>query len=175
MDYNLTINEKTKPLQVEITSETGLKVAIEDAEYDVDYTLVSDHQIHLSINGKNLNAFVSETAEGKFVIINGATYHVQDADLLAQKPKKKGANSRLPTEITPQTPSVVVSVLVNAGDTVKKGQGVVVVSAMKMETTLNAPFDGNVTAVNTSEGDKVSPGDILVDIEKTESDPEPEA
>jgi biotin carboxyl carrier protein len=174
MDYNLTINEQTKPLQVEITDETSLKVATEEAEYAVDYTLVSDYQIHLSIDGKGLNAFVSETTEEKFIVINGATYQVQDADLAAQKPRKKGGNSQLPTEITPQTPSVVVSVLVNAGDAVKKGQGVVVVSAMKMETTLNAPFDGNVTAINTAEGDKVSPGDILVDIEKTESDPEPE-
>ncbi|MRR35573.1 hypothetical protein EG829_13030, partial [bacterium] len=52
------------------------------------------------------------------------------------------------------------------GDTVTKGQGVVVVSAMKMETTLQAPFAGMVTRVNTAEGDKVMPGMILVDIER---------
>jgi biotin carboxyl carrier protein len=63
-------------------------------------------------------------------------------------------------------PSLVISVLVKAGDTVEKGQGVVVVSAMKMETTLMAPYAGKVRSVNVAEGDKAAPGDILVDIER---------
>ena len=68
--------------------------------------------------------------------------------------------------MTPATPSVVISVPVEAGERVKKGQGVVVLSAMKMETTLTAPFDGTVTRVNVAEGESVSPGQILVDIQK---------
>ena len=63
-------------------------------------------------------------------------------------------------------PATVISVIVNKDDNVQKGDGVVVISAMKMETTLTAPYSGRVTSVNTSEGDKVMPGDILVDIEK---------
>ena len=63
-------------------------------------------------------------------------------------------------------PAVVVSVLVNAGDQVNQGDGVIVVAAMKMETTLTAPYDGKVIKINASEGDNVMPGDILVDIEK---------
>ncbi|HOS98411.1 MAG TPA: acetyl-CoA carboxylase biotin carboxyl carrier protein subunit [Deltaproteobacteria bacterium] len=42
------------------------------------------------------------------------------------------------------------------------------VSAMKMETTLSAPFPGIVTRINCAEGDKVMPGQILVDIERDE-------
>jgi biotin carboxyl carrier protein len=37
---------------------------------------------------------------------------------------------------------------------------------MKMETTLTAPSDGMVKTVNVAEGDKVMPGQILVDIDK---------
>ena len=37
---------------------------------------------------------------------------------------------------------------------------------MKMETTLKAPFAGKVVKVNTAEGAKVMPGEILVDIER---------
>jgi biotin carboxyl carrier protein len=48
---------------------------------------------------------------------------------------------------------------------IKKGQGVIVLSAMKMEITLSSAFNGTVTSVNTKEGVNVSPGDILVDIE----------
>ena len=66
-------------------------------------------------------------------------------------------------------PSVVVRIMVAEGNEVEKGQGVVVVSAMKMETTLQAPFKGRVLKINVAEGEKVMPGQILVDIEKEES------
>jgi biotin carboxyl carrier protein len=49
---------------------------------------------------------------------------------------------------------------------VKRGQGLVVVSAMKMQTTLRAPSNGRVKKINTSIDAKVAPGDILVEIEE---------
>jgi biotin carboxyl carrier protein len=49
---------------------------------------------------------------------------------------------------------------------VKKGQGLIVVSAMKMETTLVAPTDGRVAKIRTSINAKVAPGDILADIDQ---------
>jgi biotin carboxyl carrier protein len=75
-------------------------------------------------------------------------------------------------EVTPPTPAAVVRVLVEEGQKVVKGQGLVVVSAMKMEITLSAPYSGIVRAVNTNVGDQVKPGDILVEIEAhAEEDP----
>ncbi len=62
----------------------------------------------------------------------------------------------------PTTPAVVVRVLVAPGDRVVWGQAVVVVSAMKMETTLCAPRDGVVQEVHATVGARVRPGDVLV-------------
>jgi biotin carboxyl carrier protein len=61
---------------------------------------------------------------------------------------------------------------------VNQGDRVIVVSSMKMETTLTSPSDGRVKAVNVTEGDKVMPGQILIDIDKddgvsTKEDPQP--
>jgi biotin carboxyl carrier protein len=56
--------------------------------------------------------------------------------------------------------------MVTEGDLVEKGQGVMVVSAMKMETTLQAPYKGKVLKINVAEGDKVMPGQILAVIER---------
>jgi biotin carboxyl carrier protein len=61
---------------------------------------------------------------------------------------------------------VVVKVLVAVGDAVTRGQPLVVVSAMKMETTLVAPKDGTVSEIKAKEGDKVNPSDVLVHIEE---------
>jgi 3-methylcrotonyl-CoA carboxylase alpha subunit len=68
-------------------------------------------------------------------------------------------------------PAVVVGVLVSEGDLVELGDRLLVISAMKMETTLTAPRDGRVAAVNVAVGDKVMPGTILVDIEKDDEPP----
>ncbi|MCU0578664.1 MAG: hypothetical protein MUF69_03870, partial [Desulfobacterota bacterium] len=71
-----------------------------------------------------------------------------------------------PGEVTPPMPAVVVRLLVREGEMVVKGQGLVVVSAMKMETTLKAPMDGVVRKINTALQAKVMPGDRLVEIDE---------
>ena len=67
-------------------------------------------------------------------------------------------------------PAVVTKILVSTGETVEQGQGLLVVSAMKMDTTLTAPFDGLVTRINCAEGDKVTPSQVLVDIDAAKGD-----
>ncbi len=61
-------------------------------------------------------------------------------------------------------PAIVARILVKTDQEVEKGDPLIVVSAMKMETTLTAPFKGIIENINTAEGEKVNPGDILVDI-----------
>ena len=53
----------------------------------------------------------------------------------------------------------------NTGDSVKKGDTVVILEAMKMENALPAPTDGVITAVNFSTGDSVAKDDVLAVIE----------
>ena len=169
MEYKLKVGEETIPVDVTTASDDTLNFVINEKTYEVDYSLIDDHHIHLSVNGKRINAYVASDDDGKTVSIDGNTLFIEDAEALElmKKGGKKGAD--LPDSITPPMPAIVIEVLVGAGDTVSKGQGVIVVSAMKMETTLFAPFDGSVTSINTGEGEKVNPGDILVDIEKDET------
>ena len=58
-------------------------------------------------------------------------------------------------------PGKVVAVPVKAGDTVGKGQAVIVIEAMKMEQALTAPFDGVVESVAYSVGDQVGADAVL--------------
>ena len=81
--------------------------------------------------------------------------------------KSRAGLDETPGEVTPPMPAVVVRLLVQEGEAVVKGQGLVVVSAMKMETTLKAPVDGVVKKINTGLQAKVMPGDRLVEIIKT--------
>lgn len=164
MEYKLLFNDKTQSVEVDQQGDNTLSVTTQEHRYAVDYSLISDHQLHLTVNGKGVNAFVADGPEGKSILIDGMVYLIQDADEQAKSSSRKRSGTSVPTEITPLTPSVVISVLVGEGDQVEKGQGIVVLSAMKMETTLTAAKSGTITAINTEEGANVSPGEILVDI-----------
>uniref|UniRef100_UPI000301A787 biotin/lipoyl-containing protein n=1 Tax=Legionella tunisiensis TaxID=1034944 RepID=UPI000301A787 len=59
-------------------------------------------------------------------------------------------------------PGNIVSVNVTVGDKVTKGQTLLVLEAMKMETEIQAPFNGTVADVFCQKGDKVMPTQVLV-------------
>lgn len=62
-------------------------------------------------------------------------------------------------------PGNIISVAVAVGDTVKRGQTILVMESMKMENNIPAPRDGKVSAVHVAAGKSVMQGDALIDIE----------
>ena len=118
------------------------------------------------------------------VTVNGAEYTVEWEKPVEEKPvvKVKPAVAKPTAPTTPATaapaaapvsgnaiktplPGVIIDVKVNVGDTVAKGQTVVVLEAMKMENNINADRDGKVTAIQVAKGDTVADGAILVVLE----------
>ena len=59
-------------------------------------------------------------------------------------------------------PGVILEVCVNVGDTVKTGQKVAVLEAMKMENVIPATHDGKVTAIKVNKGDSILEGAEIV-------------
>lgn len=70
-----------------------------------------------------------------------------------------------PTSLAAPMPGLVVRVLVQSGDRVQAGQGVVVIEAMKMENELRASTAGVVRAVTVKAGSAVEKGAVLVEFE----------
>ena len=68
-------------------------------------------------------------------------------------------------EIKTAMPGKVVRVLVEVGDEVQKGEGIIVVEAMKMQNEMKSPKDGIVKDIRFNEGETVNAGDILIIIE----------
>ncbi|MGQ9425172.1 sodium-extruding oxaloacetate decarboxylase subunit alpha [Gilvimarinus sp. F26214L] len=71
-----------------------------------------------------------------------------------------------PGHVTTGMPGNIVDVLVAVGDTVEAGQPVLITEAMKMETEIQAPVTGQVAAVHVAKGDRVNPGEVLVEIQE---------
>lgn len=64
-------------------------------------------------------------------------------------------------QVASPMPGTILNVLVKAGDTVKEGQNLMVLEAMKMENEILAPVGGVVAQLNVSKGATVNTGDIL--------------
>ncbi len=75
----------------------------------------------------------------------------------AAAPGKSGIKSPLP--------GVILDLKVNVGDTVKRGQTLIILEAMKMENNINADKDGKVTSILVSKGESVLEGTDLIVIE----------
>lgn len=65
------------------------------------------------------------------------------------------------TKVTAPMPGTILDIKVAVGDTVKSGQAICVLEAMKMENDVNAPCDGKVLSINTIKGSAVETGAVL--------------
>ena len=133
------------------------------------------------INGKELKVTIGDI-EGNIanVEVNGEAYKVEmekkeeapKPKVVVKKPTATAAPSSTPAakpaagkaSVKSPLPGVVTEVTVNVGDTVKKGDTVIILEAMKMANTIGADKDGKVTAICVQPGDSVMEGADLVAI-----------
>lgn len=89
----------------------------------------------------------------------------------ATAPAPQAAQTATPTVpqgkgevVTAPLPGVILDIKVKVGDTVKAGQTVAVLEAMKMENEIESTASGTVTAVNAGKGDSVLEGAAIITI-----------
>lgn len=168
MEYKLKIGEKEFELSVSKKNDGGLlRVEIGDDAYEVEIGASVPGRHSVTIGGRNEKLVAAGDIDGIWVWSKGRGWLVKDAE----KESRRGGGSiegQWIKEVTPATPGVVVRILVEVGEEVKKGRELVVVSAMKMESPLVAGYDGTVSAINTELGANVRPGEILVEIDEKE-------
>lgn len=110
------------------------------------------------LNGQPVSArFELWPGGGALVAAQGETHLIAEYNPAAQAEALEGGGA-----VLAPMPGKVLSVAVKPGDTVKKGQTLVVLEAMKMEHALTAPRDGVVEAVNATAGAQVSDAAALV-------------
>ncbi len=108
------------------------------------------------------------------VNVNGTEYEVAIEEISAGDVKKTAAPAQAPAapvkagageKITAPMPGNILSVNVTAGQTVKSGDVLMVLEAMKMENEIMASKAGKVTSVAVAKGAAVATGDLLCTIE----------
>lgn len=92
--------------------------------------------------------------------------YIKDENVKTNANVKPKADKTNPSHIEAQMPGSVTEVKVAVGDEVKANQPLLITEAMKMETTIQAPFDGVIKQVTVVSGDAIATGDLLIEIEK---------
>ena len=121
------------------------------------------------LEGERVVAAEVEVVGGKLAVSVGTetlTVEVAEARLDGEGGQGQGRTAPTgPMSMRAPMPGRVVKLLVKAGDQVTRGQGVLVVEAMKMENELKAPRDGRIKEIRVSEGTPVEAGEDLALIE----------
>ena len=107
------------------------------------------------------------------VTVNGTAYEIELEELTGAAPAPAAATAApapapapaaAPAggeQVTSPMPGTILSINVAAGDTVKRGQVLMVLEAMKMENEIMCPCDGKIASGNTSKGASVESGTLL--------------
>jgi biotin carboxyl carrier protein len=145
-----------------------LKAIIGDSEQELLLQIV-EGRVQARIGARRYDIEAREIDDGSYLLFVGDRVVECRVDerikIVDPKRLRSGQNSgghhHGVAQIVAPMPGKVVRVHVEAGATVEKGTGVVVVEAMKMQNELKSPRAGIVGAVNVKAGDTVNAGDVL--------------
>jgi 3-methylcrotonyl-CoA carboxylase alpha subunit len=124
---------------------SGYRLHLGDNTVPVNLHLREDGSALLDVAGVSHRVYIATRGDDVFVHIDGAAYQLRYEDPLARLAHQ--AHGSVDDSVRAPMPGSVVAVNVNAGDSVTRGQNVLVIESMKMETTLAAPRDGVVENV----------------------------
>ncbi|MBR1784704.1 MAG: biotin/lipoyl-binding protein [Bacteroidales bacterium] len=136
------------------------KLKINGHDYSVDINEVEGQEVRLEVNGQAYTVTVDQEMKPvrKTVVSSPRPQVTAAPGGAVQKSNAPAAGSKVTTPL----PGTILDVFVNVGDTVKEGQTVVLLEAMKMENNIEADAAGTVKEVKVRKGDSVLEGDVLV-------------
>ena len=141
---------------------TESKYTINGNEYKVTIGEIEGNIANVEVNGTAYKVEMPEKVEAPKPVARPVARPAAPAAAPAARP---AAASSGKSAVKSPLPGVILDIKVNVGDTVKRGQTVLILEAMKMENNINADKDGKIAAINVKAGESVLEGTDLVVIE----------
>jgi 3-methylcrotonyl-CoA carboxylase alpha subunit len=159
MEYRYQVGGDVKSVRIERDGD-HIKVMIGDKPYAVDVKSIKEGEITFTIDGKHWQAFTARDGAQTIVAFDATTYTLEKAETGKRRTSTQGGANTLAAAM----PGQVTKVLVAEGDTIKRGQTLIILEAMKMEIRVTAPEDGQVVKVLCRAGEIVERGQRLVEL-----------
>lgn len=164
MRYVTTIEERE--FIVEILDEHH--IAVDGVIFEVDFDRVGDQPVYsLIVDGKSYDAHVYQQDDWWQVLIRGSLYSAKVED--EREKRLRASLGGGPTEqdeflLKAPMPGLIVSIPVNEGQSVEKGDVLLVLESMKMQNELKSPRAGSISRVRVKPGDRVEQKETLLSV-----------
>ncbi len=155
------INSEIFNVNISPLSDDQFTVTIGEQTHIIRTESLADGGWLLQMNGQQIIAYSAAQGSERYVFVNGENFTLTVPD--ARSTRRKTAAGA--GDLTTQMPGQVVSVLVAAGESVTRGQTLVILEAMKMEIRVAAPSDGVVKRLLVTKGQVVERGQLLLEFE----------
>ncbi|MEM1271631.1 MAG: biotin/lipoyl-containing protein [Bacteroidota bacterium] len=161
--FQATVGERTFDIVLE-----GDTLTVDGREVAFSFQPLGDNAYSLLLDGTSTTLVAERQPDGRLEITTPTTTRMvrvkDEAALLLDKFGIADASSLADKEVRAPMPGLVLRLLVEEGEEVQEGQGLLVLEAMKMENELKAPAAGTVASLHTSPGDAVTKGAVLVEL-----------
>lgn len=152
-EHNLELSRGADSYRLHLADETRL----------VDLKTNADGGAWLTLDGMQHKVIIATRGDDVFVHFDGEAYQLRYEHPL--KRLAEAGQGAAEDKVLAPMPGSIVNVSVKVGDAVSKGQTLLVMESMKMETTLTAPRDGVIAAVTYDKGQTFDRDALLLSLE----------
>jgi biotin carboxyl carrier protein len=155
---------------VRFDSNNNLILKIEGVEHELKLISFKGNAFEFIFDNSFYEIRVLEsTSTDMKILMNGNPLtlkkHSRLAEILEKSAGRSGGGLSSQNSISSQIPGRVISVSITKGDSVKKGDNIVVLESMKMQVAIKSPRDGVVKDMKVKEGQSISRNDVVAVLE----------
>jgi len=165
MKYITTIDEQE--FLVEMLDDKH--VSVNGTTYEVDFESVSGQPVYsLIVDGKSHEAYVQESDDEWQVLLRGRLYPVKVEDEREKRLRAAASGGVAETgeyHLKAPMPGLVVTINVEEGQEITKGQVLLILESMKMQNELKAPRDGVISRIKVKAGESVEQKQVLLSLQ----------
>ena len=163
-EFVVTINKSRKGIKI-IDEKTAV---LDGNKYDCELFHVIGESYLLKIGDKFFEVSAEKIDDEKFaVLVDAQRLELEIRTLLRENALKLLSNqssAHAATEIKAPMPGMILKIKKKQGESIAKGESILILEAMKMENELRSPVEGSVTEIFIKEGEPVEKGTKLLKI-----------
>ncbi len=169
MEIRIFCDEKEVNVYLPGYHSTGYHFRTEETDFIVTPLTIDPQHVAFILNNRHYHLRISEKGGNEAMVsLDGHLFHLRRNDLLPEAAVASGFDrhgSDSLTVITPM-PGKVIRIMVAQGDMVNKGDGLLIIEAMKMENLIVSPRDGRIKEIRVVAGDRVESNQGVVEFEE---------